>query len=291
MGHNAAVYAAALSPDEASFFSVAGDGWLVNWSLSTPQSDGKLSSTNENIPLYSVCTNRKNCIITGDMNGALHWIDRLNAEHNKHFFVHKKGVYFIHTFENLLLTGGGDGILAVWDFDKKEILHRIRVSHVALRCIASASTLHLIAIGSSDGNISIFDTRNWSLVHRIENAHQLSVFSLAFDVIKGNLVSGGRDAKLNVWDIDSWQLKQTIDAHWFTVNSVAFCPNFKILATGSRDKTIRLWDAHTFSLLRTIDTMKDGGHLRSVNHVIWSDENHLISCSDDRSVILWNILF
>jgi WD40 repeat protein len=77
-------------------------------------------------------------------------------------------------------------------------------------------------------------------------------------------------------------------AHLFTVNDIAYHPNGKFFATASRDKTIRIWDAVSFVLLKVIDSIRNAGHLKSVNRLLWVDDV-LISCSDDRSIIAWEV--
>ena len=79
--------------------------------------------------------------------------------------------------------------------------------------------------------------------------------------------------------------------HWFTINEIVFSPDGKFTATASRDKTIKIWDANSFKLLKVIDAVRGGGHINSVNTLLWSKYNNwLISGSDDRSIIIWEII-
>jgi WD40 repeat protein len=58
------------------------------------------------------------------------------------------------------------------------------------------------------------------------------------------------------------------------------------------DKSIKVWDAQEFRLLKVIDKARYAGHGTSVNKLYWSKfHNQLISCSDDRSISVWNIDF
>jgi WD40 repeat protein len=58
------------------------------------------------------------------------------------------------------------------------------------------------------------------------------------------------------------------------------------------DKTIKIWDAKNFKLLKVIDKSRHGGHLTAVNKIFWSNyKNRLISCSDDRSISIWELKF
>ncbi|MCK6695880.1 MAG: hypothetical protein L6Q97_27735, partial [Thermoanaerobaculia bacterium] len=120
-------------------------------------------------------------------------------------------------------------------------------------------------------------------------AHANSVFVVAYTPNHRYLLSGGRDAMLRVWDLENnLTLVSEQPAHWFTVNHLVFSPDGQFFATASRDKTIKIWDTETFQLLRVLETIRDGGHINSVNRLLWTPD-YLISASDDRSVILWAV--
>jgi WD40 repeat protein len=84
-------------------------------------------------------------------------------------------------------------------------------------------------------------------------------------------------------------LKEAIIAHLFTINYIVYSPNKLFFATCSKDKSIKLWQANTFKLLKVIDRGRHAGHGTSINKLLWLDNHTLASCSDDRSVVIWNI--
>ena len=71
------------------------------------------------------------------------------------------------------------------------------------------------------------------------------------------------------------------------------CPNELWFASASRDKSIKIWDPRNFKLLKVIDASKKGmnAHINSVNKLLWlSYNNYLVSASDDRSIMVWEII-
>jgi len=84
------------------------------------------------------------------------------------------------------------------------------------------------------------ETRKF-LGHRFD-AGPLSTTSVAFSPDGETLASGGEDATIILWDVDTRQpIAQPLKGHTGTVTTVAFSPNGKYLASGSRYETM-LWD-------------------------------------------------
>jgi WD repeat-containing protein 61 len=92
---------------------------------------------------------------------------------------------------------------------------------------------------------------------------------------------------LNIWSTDSFSLFKSIPAHNYAIYAISFSPDKKYFATSSRDKTVKIWDAETFEVLVRLDKEKFQGHLNSVNKVLWMENNILLSCGDDRSILAW----
>jgi WD40 repeat protein len=143
----------------------------------------------------------------------------------------------------------------------------------------------------SDFNIYVYDADNFQLKN-VLHGHDNSVFSIALNPSGTRLVSGSRDAQLKVWDVqNNYTCLMTIPAHMFTINDIVFSPDGKLMATAGRDKHIKIWDAEAFNLLKVIDREKFGGHINSVNKLFWSNwNNYLISCGDDKAVMVWEIV-
>jgi len=289
LGHNAAVYALSGFVEPNSFLSAAGDGWIVSWDLKNPDKGRLLAKTDSNI--FSILyLPTKNWFIAGNMYGALHWIDLSNGINFKSVQHHRKGVFSLFAInEKEILSLGGDGILTKWNIELCRAIESIVLSSKSLRAIAKHPKLDLLAVAASDSNIYLLNSQTLELVSKIEKAHDNSVFTLCFSPDGDYLLSGGRDAYLRIRLCNqNFEELPTQAAHLFTVNCIAYHPNGKIFATASRDKTIRIWDSTSFALLKVIDSIRNAGHLKSVNSLLWLGET-LLSCSDDQSILAWDI--
>jgi WD40 repeat protein len=285
-GHRAAVYALAPGRDARHVCSAGGDGWIVEWDLDDPET-GKVVA-NVETQVFSLCAfPHQHLVVAGNMNGGVHWIDLAHPDKTRNIQHHKKGVYDIRASGEWLYTAGGDGILTRWSLQDARAKDSFHLSNRALRTIAISETRNEIAVGASDGAIYFLEADTLTLKNTLHGAHGHSVFALAYTPTQQYLLSGGRDAMLRVWNLENAHARVSEQpAHWYTINHIVFSPDGRHFATASRDRTIKIWDTGTFQLLRVLDTIRDGGHINSVNRLLWLPDC-LISGSDDRSLILW----
>ena len=286
LGHKEAIYALGqLSPD--SFLSAGSDRMLVKWGYKNKNEGSLIARLPETV--FTIQLNRaKDQCLCGTQNGNLLVLDLKKQKLIKHLQLNAGSVFDIKQYDDnnyILACGSGDLIL----IDKNEFTIKARssISSSNLRCINIFE--NYIAAGCSDNSIYIINYEHLK-VEKCLSGHESSVFSCIFNH-KGQLISGSRDAHLNLWSNHSMLLKQRVPAHNFTINSIALNPqnSFNLIATASRDKSIKLWNAENLKLLKVVNAQKQYAHQRSVNNLLWLDDNYLISASDDKSLILWNI--
>ena len=304
MGHQGSVFALTQGRTPQYILSGAGDGWIVEWDLENPEVGKLLAKVDSNI-FSLLFLPDKNQIIAGNMNGGLHFIDLDNPDKNKNIAHHNTGVFDIQLIDNQLFTIGGDGIITRWSVEESRSIESFQLSTKSLRCMDFSNERCEFAIGASDGHIYFLDEK-LNLKNVIKNAHKNSVFSIKYALDGQYLISGGRDALLKMWKLDknteNTEGVSETSAHLYTINSIAFHPqNPHLFATASRDKTIKIWQLdinlnsenqkiEDIKLLKVINTIRHGGHLNSVNSLYWTSYNNwLISGSDDRSLMIWDI--
>jgi WD40 repeat protein len=289
-GHNAAIFALAPGEEERYFLSSAGDGWIVQWDFENPDPGRLLAKVDTQV--FSIhFLKSSNRVVAGNMNGGVHWVD-LNQPHNtKNIAHHQKGVFDIREMNGHIYTIGGEGKITRWSVEETRSLESYQLSNQSLRGMSFSKKRNEIAVGSSDKAIFLLDATTLELRQVLKDAHNQSVFSVCYSPDDQYLLSGGRDAHLNVWALEeSYKKVFTEPAHWFTINHIVFHPQGHLFATASRDKTLKIWDAKNYELQKVLEGARDGGHFNSVNRLYWAKKNNmLVSCGDDRSIILWEI--
>ena len=286
-GHNGAIYAIVPGIIPDTFYSSGNDGMIVEWKLDGSEHGKMLAKVSNSVYALSIIKETGHLIVGHNYEG-IHIIDIDKGRETGSLKLTDSAIYQIINYKNHLFIATGNGEIIVLEMRSLKVLRRIKLSSMHVRSLEIVGDM--LVAGYSDNSIRIINLNDWHLM-KVWEAHNNSVF-----VLKGNpngkyLLSGSRDAHLKIWKVDQdFNLEGSIVAHMYTINTIDFNPSATHFITGSMDKTIKLWDAQRFKLLKVIDRERFGGHRSSVNKLVWSNyKNRVISCSDDRTISIWDI--
>ena len=291
-GHLDAVYALSESDERGVFFSAGADGFIARWQTNALKDAQLIVKISASVYCFQYIKDL-NLMAIAQRNGGVHLVD-LNLKREINLFqVSQQAVFALtyNTATKILYAGDQNGVLTQIDLEYFKIVGQQKISEKAIRSLDLNIESTVLAVGCSDGCIYLVDVGS----HKIDAtlaAHGSSVFAVRHSPCGGFLVSGSRDAHLNIWTIvdGKYALKTSIGAHLFTINCIRFCPNKLLLATASRDKTIKIWDTNTFELLKVIDFERYQSHRHSVNTLIWTND-YLLSAGDDKRINVFEIDF
>ncbi|MFY8021758.1 MAG: WD40 repeat domain-containing protein [Bacteroidia bacterium] len=285
-GHKDSIFSLGYEKGSDRFYSGAGDGYIVEWSLNGT-TDGKLICR-VNRPIYCFHINmREGYLFAGTASGNLHVINLKNQTEIRNIEAHQQGLYDMKLVGEQLITAGGDGKVKIWSLKDFSLLQSLNCSDKSARVIALKPDGSGFNVGYSDCMIREFIWGEPTFVLEEFKAHENSVFALAYNSLQQTLLSGGRDAILKEWHHTS--LLKELPAHNYHINDIQTSPNGSLIATVSIDKTLKIWDAQTLKLLKVVDRFKQDAHVNSVNKVIWLSNNELITCGDDKLIFHWKI--
>ncbi|MBC7629742.1 WD40 repeat domain-containing protein [Ferruginibacter sp.] len=293
IGHGGAIFTLEPAYNAHLFYSGSSDNMVVEWNMEDQQQNKVVAK----LPAKAMALKyipERNLLLVGQSLGGIHVIDLNKNEEIKLLQLHRQSIYDIQYLaeKESIWALAGDGTLSVWSINDFSLITALKLCDKKIRSIDFNIVLKEAAIGCGDGSIRIFDFETY-VEKKILKGHldDFSVNTVCYHPNGKLLLSGSRDACLNVWDIENeYALIHRIPAHNYAIYSIVFSSDKKFFATGSRDKTVKIWDAENFDLLLRIDKHQHEGHTHSVNKLLWSDfNNYLISTGDDKAIMVWGI--
>ena len=179
----------------------------------------------------------------------------------------------------LCSVGYSQGHITVFDTTTAEEVADLTHGDRAIYYTAFSVCGTWLATCSSDSTICVWLTATWEPVWCLED-HTTEVLSAGWTHC-GRLVSGDYYGMVCVWDLEGTPSATVLEGHTGRVNGIAVSTTR--IFTGSSDKTIWVYDIST---LTHTDTLSE--HTRRVYHIaLTKDEQHLLSCSGDKSLKVW----
>jgi len=291
-GHSGAVYTLTALHNQAKVISAGSDRMVALWDTGGNETGTQLVAAHNVV--YSLFHEKENnLLLAGQSAGGIHVIDLNESREIRLLQYHTAPVFVIEVSykHNLMFSGDGSGTIHVSQLSDFTPLTKFNIGTGKVRAIVVDDQNNRLLAGSSDGSVYVINLPDFKLLHNFE-AHQkgFSVNTLCLLPGTDYLLSGSRDAHLNVYDIkNNFRLMQSIPAHNYAIYTIAVHPEGNYFATASRDKTVKIWSADTMEVLERIDKDKYNGHTASVNKLVWHEDGKLITASDDRSVMIWQV--
>ena len=109
-----------------------------------------------------------------------------------------------------------------------------------------------------------------------------SIWSVSFSPDGTRLATGAANGIVQLLDVATREIIDTLDAHTDDVKSVSFSPDGTLLASGSLDGTVKLWDV---AKRETIATLPAG----AVSSVSFSPDGTRLASGAADGITLWNV--
>ncbi|KIW49461.1 hypothetical protein PV05_11135 [Exophiala xenobiotica] len=216
-------------------------------------------------------------IVVAMDNAKIHVFNTV-GEHQKTLKGHVMGVWAMVPWDDILVSGGCDRDVRVWDMSTGRSIHTLRGHTSTVRCLKMSDANTAIS-GSRDTTLRIWDLPT-GMCKNVLVGHQASVRCLA---IHGDfVVSGSYDTTARIWSISEGRCLRTLTGHFSQIYAIAFDGNR--IATGSLDTSVRVWDPKTGMCTAILQ-----GHTSLVGQLQMRGDT-LVTGGSDGSVRVWSLL-
>jgi len=152
---------------------------------------------------------------------------------------------------------GQDGTVRIWNVAAGAEFRRFRLEHRTVCSVGFSADGRLILGGEvpEDYPASKPDPSEWFRLHvwEVETgrerckpiAHRGGVLALAISPDGRDVLTGGGDGKMKLWDPASWRVLRSVDADPNIVGSIAFGPGGERCVSAGSQRALRTWNVRT----------------------------------------------
>lgn len=145
-------------------------------------------------------------------------------------------------------------------------------------CIFSPAGRHLVGAMTTNGlgELTVWDWESEDTSQKyVYPAHTGPIYSMVFSPDGTRLATGGSDAIVGLWDVDSMVCTHTIDRCIKFTRSVSFSYDSKLIASSSEEDGIDLASAETGELVGKVSLGRRGG----ADEISFHPKYYMLACA------------
>lgn len=185
--------------------------------------------------------------------------------------------------ETMLVTCD-DGYIIVWDINTNDTLATFTEHTGDIKKIAISNDDNKV-ISASGNEIYVWEIATKNILVTFTE-HTGGIFGLDISPDGTKIVSGGDDQNIQIWDITSGEIIQTIlSAHDLQISSLDYHPDGNKLLSGGNDNKVKVWDLTTGEAVKVFTE-----HNAKINSCrYFPDGKRVVSGDENNQLYIWDI--
>jgi WD40 repeat protein len=141
----------------------------------------------------------------------------------------------------LLISGGKDSLINIWDFSTSQILKSLRYHQGIITVVKISPYKKYISTGSTDHKVIIYDLYKNQIAYEF-NDHTDDITSIAFNPNCTMLASASADKSIKIYDLISGKLITSLTGHKSWVRDLSWSSDGAELISCGDDSRIIIWN-------------------------------------------------
>ncbi|WUH98356.1 hypothetical protein OHR68_33390 [Spirillospora sp. NBC_00431] len=196
-----------------------------------------------------------------------------------------------HGTGEVLVSGGDDGTIRIWDTASRTELHRVTRNGRRIHRVAAFGDRPLVACLEEGGHVTVLNVSTGAVIHELElNVWSGQICPFVSDgYLKLATASSSRDGMVTIWDVAGGRSERSLSGHPGKLHDICVLIGDQgpLLATAGDDPVVRIWDPATGSVVREL--AGHGGFLGvSAVAAVTVGDRHLLATADSDTVRIWD---
>ncbi|EME29944.1 transducin family protein / WD-40 repeat family protein isoform 1 [Galdieria sulphuraria] len=247
-GHRQGISDISWSPDSRCLVSASDDKWVILWDV-RGNTRSRILKGHGN---YVFCVDFNpagNVIASGSYDSSIRIWDSGSGKSIHSFIAHTPAVTAAHFNKDgsRLVSSGYDGLCKIWDWRVGgcEKILRSEEYPAATSFVKFSPNGKYVLTASFDSKLRLWDYERNSVVKTFSGHvnSRYCIFSTFVASRRPLIACGSENNFVYIWDLQTEEILQQLEAHVDVVLSVSSHPCEPLLASGAleKDKTIKLW--------------------------------------------------
>lgn len=156
-----------------------------------------------------------------------------------------------HKKSTILVSGFHDGCFFLHEMPDFNLIHSLNISEQHIASVAFNNTGDWVALACGGlGQLLVWEWQSETYVLK-QQGHFNNMGCLAYSPDGQNIVTGGDDGKVKVWNTSSGFCFVTFNEHLGGITGVTFNQNGQVVMSASLDGTVRAFDLNRYRNFRT----------------------------------------
>eukprot|EP00301_Raphidiophrys_heterophryoidea_P021958 c6227_g1_i1.p1 GENE.c6227_g1_i1~~c6227_g1_i1.p1 ORF type:complete len:913 (+),score=249.92 c6227_g1_i1:32-2740(+) len=193
---------------------------------------------------------------------------------------------------NMLVVGLESGVFSLYELpttagSSLSLIHSLSVSSQRITTVGINASGEWLALGCAKlGQLVVWEWQSESYVLK-QQGHSTDMMCLSYSADGQTVATGGRDAKVKLWNAVTGLCYVTFSDHSQAVTSVQMAHNKQALFSASLDGTVRAYDLIRYRLFRTFVTPEPA----QLTHVAADPSGEIVcaTAQDTFEIFVWSV--